>query len=77
MSTELSASAAKAAPPVAATGSIFLGMSLPDLVMLATLIYTCVISGHAIYKWYWDSKDRRARRCWQKNKMKRRETDNA
>ncbi len=42
MNNDVVASAAKVAPPVSAAGAIYMGITLPDLLMVATLIYTCL-----------------------------------
>ena len=39
----------KAAPPVAVSGLTFMGVSLPELVQLVTLVYVCLMVIEKIY----------------------------
>ncbi|APU00140.1 holin [Vibrio phage Vp670] len=40
-----------AAPPAAYVGMKFYGISLPDIVSIATLIYLVIQIGYILYKW--------------------------
>lgn len=43
--------AAKLSPPAAATMVHLMGVSVPDLVLYATLIYTVLMIAHKLYQW--------------------------
>lgn len=49
-STELVSASVKMAPPAGIAGAVFLGMTLADWVMAATLFYTVLQIGVLIYK---------------------------
>lgn len=50
-SQDLQNAAAKLAPPVAYMGVRLMGVSLPDWVALATLIYIVAQTAHLIWRW--------------------------
>lgn len=55
MKQEVAQEAAKAAPPVTvAAAHYILGVSLSDWVLIATLIYTVLMSANLIWKWVRD-----------------------
>jgi len=41
--------AAKAGPPVAVSGLTFLGVGLPELVQIVTLVYVCLMVVEKVY----------------------------
>lgn len=50
--TDLAAEAAKAAPPVTVAGLTVAGVSLNDLVLIATLIYLALQASFLLYRWW-------------------------
>lgn len=48
---DLQAAAAKASPPVLYMGVRLLGVSLPDWVAIATLVYILLQAAHLIWRW--------------------------
>ena len=49
--SELAAETLKAAPPTAVAGLTLMGVSLNDVVLIATLVYLSVQIGFLVYKW--------------------------
>lgn len=49
--SDLAAEAVKSAPPVTVAGLTVAGVSLNDLVLLATLIYITLQAGFLLYRW--------------------------
>jgi hypothetical protein len=64
VNTEIATSAAKASPPVTVTGMTILGVPLPDIAVLLTIVYTVLMAAHIGWKFYWDVKDRRRKESW-------------
>jgi hypothetical protein len=53
MRQEIAQEAVKATPPVAVAGSAwFLGLTLNDIVLLATLAYIGLQAGYLVWKWF-------------------------
>lgn len=50
-SNETVAMVAKAAPPIGVAASNLYGISLPDLVQYATLVYLALLIGHKAWRW--------------------------
>lgn len=51
MAEPASTIAAKAAPPVAVVGAHVAGLTLPDLVQIATLAYLALMFAHQVWRW--------------------------
>lgn len=49
---DLAAEAAKAAPPVTVAGLTVAGVSLNDLVLIATLVYIALQASFLMYRWW-------------------------
>lgn len=61
-SETLSGMAVKAAPPVSVTVAQSAGMSVSDMVLWATLVYTVLMIGHKLWQIYTDVWGRRSAR---------------
>lgn len=48
---DLQSAVAKASPPVAYMGVQMLGVSLPDWVAIATLLYVLAQTAHLLWRW--------------------------
>jgi hypothetical protein len=53
-SGEYISAAGKATPPLAATGAVVAGIPLQEWVLIATLIYTVLMTANLIYKFFKD-----------------------
>lgn len=50
--SDLAAEAVKATPPITVAGATLAGMSLNDMVLIATLVYIVLQASFLLYKWY-------------------------
>lgn len=55
--TDLAAEATKAAFPAGVSLATLAGVSLHDLVMLATLVYIALQASYLVWKWYRQAKN--------------------
>ena len=54
LSADLAEHAVKASPPLTVTAAALSGLSLEQWVMIATLVYTVLMTLHLLYKWMKD-----------------------
>ncbi|MDR0701955.1 MAG: hypothetical protein LBF61_06005 [Azoarcus sp.] len=59
MKSEIATAAVKISPPATVTGMTLFGIPLPDIAIIATIVYTGLMGVHLAYKFYWDVVDRR------------------
>lgn len=52
------AAAAKVAPPVSVSIATLMGVQVSELVLWATLIYTCILIGHKVWQIYKEVRDK-------------------
>lgn len=52
------ATAAKIAPPASVSIATLMGVQVSELVLWATLIYTCILIGHKVWQIYKEVRDK-------------------